>query len=144
MERDEFLKSLGIGLALVCTGSCFTACSKGGDSEEATPNNSNNGKAASIDITSLANIGSKSKVNGILFIRIAAPNTLSSFLAIEPTCPHEGLEQLNWIQSENKIRCSAHGSEFSTSGSLLMGPATRALKVYKTTLTDNTLTATII
>jgi len=141
MERDEFLKSLGIGLALVCTGSCFTACSKGGDSEEATPNNGT-GNTASIDITSLANIGSKSKVNGVLFIRIAASNTLNSFLATEPACPHEGQEQLNWVQSENKIRCSAHGSEFSSTGSLLVGPATRALKIYNTTLTGTTLTAT--
>ena len=142
MERNEFLKSLGISLALACTGTCFQACSKGGK-EEATPDtNNSNGNTATIDITTLTAIGSKSKVNGVLFIRIATSNTISSFLATEPGCPHEGLEQLSWVQSENRIRCSAHGSEFGSNGSLLTGPATRALKTYTVTLTGTTLSAT--
>ena len=41
MEREEFLRSLGIGLALVCTGTCFQACKKGGE-DESEPNNNNN------------------------------------------------------------------------------------------------------
>jgi cytochrome b6-f complex iron-sulfur subunit len=36
MERNEFIKSLGLGMALVCTGSCFSGCG-GGKSDDATP-----------------------------------------------------------------------------------------------------------
>ncbi len=28
MERNEFIKSLGLGVAMVCTGACFSACGK--------------------------------------------------------------------------------------------------------------------
>ena len=138
MERDEFLKSLGLGLALVCTGSCFQACSKGGDGDEEGPASGTD--TASVDISSLASIGSKATVGGVLFMRIAAGNALGSFLATAPICTHEG-GQLNWIQAENRIRCSTHGAEFSTTGSVLTGPATTALKVYTTTLSGTTLTA---
>jgi hypothetical protein len=37
MERNEFLKSLGLGVALVCTGSCLSGCGSKGDNPE--PNN---------------------------------------------------------------------------------------------------------
>jgi len=147
MERDEFLKSLGIGLALVCTGSCFTACSKGGG-EEAAPNNNNgnnNSNTVSIDISNLASVGSQSKVNGVLFIRIATGNATSSFVATEALCPHQA-GNLAWQQANNRIECDNHFARFQSNGSVISGPTTgdsvRALKIYNTTLTGTTLTAT--
>lgn len=152
MERDEFLKSLGIGLALVCTGSCFTACSKGGSDEAAPSNNNNNnnnnntgGNTASVDISSLANVGSQATSNGVLFIRIGAGSTTSAFVATEAICPHQG-GTLAWQQNNNRIECGTHNARFQSSGAVISGPTTgdsvRALKIYTTTLSGTTLTAT--
>jgi len=137
MERDEFLKSLGLGLALVCTGTCFQACSKGGDDESSPSGNS----GASVDISTLATIGSSKIVSGVIFFRIAASNDLSSFIATQSKCPHEGVERLTWDSSQSHIVCTQHGSTFSSSGSLVAGPAASGLKAYKLSLTGTTLTA---
>ncbi|WP_207533830.1 Rieske 2Fe-2S domain-containing protein [Desertivirga arenae] len=144
MERDEFLKSLGIGLALVCTGSCFTACSKGGSEDEPAPGgNNNNGNTSSVDISTLASVGSQKTVNGVLFIRIAAGSETSAFVATEAICPHQG-GNLNW--QSNKIECDNHKATFGSNGTVLSQPlgggTVRALKIYSTSLTGTTLTAT--
>lgn len=151
MERDEFLKSLGLGLAMVCTGACFQSCGKGGDEAPAPANNTggnNTGGAsgkATVDISSLANVGSQTISGGVLFIRVAAENTNASFLATEPLCPHQG-GNLFWQQANNRLECDNHHARFASSGAVISGPSTgdsvRALKVYSTTLTGTTLTAT--
>lgn len=146
MERDEFLKSLGISLALVCAGTCFQACGKKGGDETGEPggnsgNGSGSGQTASVDISALASVGSKSLVNGVLFFRIASGNAVSAFLATQPVCTHEG-GALNWVASGSKIQCSTHGAEFTTSGAVTQGPASTPLKVYSIMMTGTTLTVT--
>jgi hypothetical protein len=138
MERDEFLKSLGISLAMVCVGTCFESCGKKGGDETGEPE-SGNGQMASVDMSALASVGSKTIVNGVLFLRIAAGNTNAAFLATQATCTHAG-GPLTWVASENKIQCQLHGAEFTTTGSVSKGPATTALKVYPITVTGTTLT----
>lgn len=150
MERDEFIRSLGLGLALVCTGTCFQACKKGGndDTGEPGPNPPGGGdNKSSIDIsTKITNVGDSTAVNGVLFIRIAAGNQVSSFAATEAVCPHQG-GNLVWKSGEQRIQCQTHFSEYSSSGAVLSQPqgggATRALKVYALTLNGNTLTAAV-
>jgi len=142
MERDEFLKKLGLGVALVCTGSCFQGCSKGG--EEPEPVN-NSGNTASIDITTLTAVGSAAKANGVLFIRVAPGSVITSFVATSAICPHMG-SNLNWVQSENHIECENHHAKFQTSGAVKAHPnngdTVGALQVYSTVLNGTTLTAT--
>ena len=148
MERDEFLKSLGLGLALVCTGSCFQACSKGGDDDnEPNPNpNPGGNNTVSVDVSQrLPNVGDQFVTGGVLFFRIAAANEASSFKATEAVCPHQG-GALVWQQANNRIDCQLHHSRYSTTGAILNQPndggTTRALKVYAVTLNGNTLIAT--
>lgn len=152
MERDEFIKSLGLGLALVCTGTCFQACKKGGDDDTGEPDpnppgGGGGGNKPSIDIsTKITNVGDSAVVNGVLFIRIAAGNQVSSFAATESICPHQG-GNLIWKSSEQRIQCQTHFSEYNSSGAVLSGPqdggSTRALKIYALTLNGSTLTAAV-
>ncbi|WP_276088205.1 Rieske (2Fe-2S) protein [Pedobacter sp. JY14-1] len=156
MERDEFLRSLGFGLAMVCTGSCFSGCGKGSDGPEKPANNpppsggGNNGgnnNTVSVDLsTQLKAIGDQVVSSGVLFFRIAAGDTAASFVATEAICPHQG-GSLVWKQNISRVQCQLHQSEYSTTGSVLQGPqgtsgTTRALKVYSTAVTGTTLTAT--
>ena len=145
MERDEFLKSLGLGLALVCTGSCFQACSKGGDDDDTPPDNGNPGSGnVSVDISTLAAVGSQRVISGVLFFRLAAGNTNDAFVATEAICPHQG-GNLGWQPANNHIECDNHQARFLSSGQVKSNPSTgdsvRALKIYSTTLTGTTLTA---
>mgnify|MGYP003578140476 CR=1 FL=1 len=150
MERNEFIKSLGLGVALVCTGACFSACGKKGSGESPNPPSGGggvpSGTTASIDLNSqLPAVGASTVVNGILFIRIATGNVVAAFAATQAVCPHQG-GALSFIQANNFIQCSLHASRYSTTGAILAQPndggTTSALKVYPLTLTGSTLTAT--
>ncbi|WP_421942332.1 ubiquinol-cytochrome c reductase iron-sulfur subunit [Pedobacter sp.] len=150
MERNEFIKSLGLGVALVCTGACFSACGKKGSGESPNPPSGGggvpSGTTASIDLNSqLLAVGASTVVNGILFIRIATGNVVAAFAATQAVCPHQG-GTLSFIQANNFIQCSLHASRYSTTGAILAQPSdggtTSALKVYPLTLTGSTLTAT--
>jgi cytochrome b6-f complex iron-sulfur subunit len=142
MERNEFIKSLGLGIALVCTGSCISGCG-GSKSDDPTPA----GTKVNIDIASqLMAVGSSANVSGVLFVRLATGNSTSSFLATQALCPHQS-GALNWIGGNNLIQCSLHAAQFSTTGSVLKQPndggSTTALKIYSTSLSGTTLTATV-
>jgi cytochrome b6-f complex iron-sulfur subunit len=153
MEREEFIKSLGLGLALLCTGSCMSGCGKGGtgtpDPETKPPvGGGGGGSTASVDLASqIMAIGDQATVNGVLFFRVAAGNVPASFVATESVCPHQG-GSLVWKQALSKIQCQLHFSEYGTNGAILQGPQnstgnTRTLKIYSTAVSGTTLTATI-
>ncbi|GAA3979761.1 hypothetical protein GCM10022246_34730 [Pedobacter ginsengiterrae] len=149
MERNEFLKSLGLGVALACTGSCFSSCGKKSDAPGPTnPGGGTTppGSTVSVDLNSqLLAIGSSLVLSGILFIRTASGNATTSFAATQATCPHQG-GSLGFIQANNYIQCSLHSSRYTTTGSILAQPndggTTSALKVYPLTISGTTLTAT--
>jgi len=157
MEREEFLKSLGFGLALVCTGSCMSGCGKGSDAPEKPDTNpppagggtggNGGGSGITVDLGSqLKAIGDQLVTSSVLVFRIAAGNTPAAFVATESICPHQA-GNLVWKQGLNRVQCQLHFSEYSTGGTVLQGPQgssgdTRALKVYATTVTGTTLTVT--
>ncbi|MBP8067680.1 MAG: Rieske 2Fe-2S domain-containing protein [Pedobacter sp.] len=149
MERNEFIKSLGLGVALICTGSCMSGC--GSKDTDPTPSPGGGGPpvgtTASVDLSSqLSSVGSFTAVNGVLFIRLATGNSTASFAATQASCPHQG-GTLNWIAASNLIQCSLHGAQFAAAGAVLRQPndggSASALKVYPLTLSGNTLTATV-
>lgn len=153
MEREEFIKSLGLGLALICTGSCISGCGGKGDtgSPDPGPNppgGGGGGNTATVDLaTQLMAIGDQVTANGVLFFRVAAGNAPASFVATEAICPHQG-GSLVWKQASSRIQCQLHFSEYSSNGAVLQGPqnstgSTRTLKVYTTAVSGTKLTATI-
>lgn len=151
MERNEFIKSLGLGIALVCTGSCMTGCGSKGDDATPTPTPGGGGGTVgtkvNVDLGSqLLTVGAFLASGGVLFIRTATGNVASSFVATQASCPHQG-GALNWVQASNVIQCSLHSSKYTTSGSIVAQPndggTTSALKVYALAVSGTTLTATI-
>ncbi|WP_316813932.1 ubiquinol-cytochrome c reductase iron-sulfur subunit [Pedobacter heparinus] len=153
MEREEFIKSLGLGLALLCTGSCISGCGGKGDTGSPDPGTNppgggGGGNTATVDLASqLMAVGDQATANGVLFFRIATGNVPASIVATEASCPHQG-GNLVWKQSDNKIQCQLHFSEYSNNGTVLQGPQgttgnTRTLKIYTTALSGTKLTATI-
>jgi cytochrome b6-f complex iron-sulfur subunit len=146
MERDEFLKSFGLGLALVCTGACFQACGGGGD-DDTEPEPGGNGNRVNVNLNDrLLTVGSQYVTGNVLFIRLAAGNEASSFVATQAKCPHQG-GNLNWRQADNRIQCDLHASQYTSGGAVLQQPSdggtTSALKVYPVTVSGTTLSATV-
>lgn len=151
MERNEFIKSLGLGIALVCTGSCLSGCG-GSKSEDPSPGpgpGPGPGGTTKVDVnlsSQLLSVGSFLSSGGVLFVRLAAGNVPASFIATQASCPHQG-GTLNWVQASNLIQCSLHSSQYATNGNVLAQPSdggtTTALKVYSTSVNGTTLTATL-
>ncbi|GAA4094355.1 Rieske (2Fe-2S) protein [Mucilaginibacter panaciglaebae] len=145
MERNEFLTKLGIGTLAVCMGCSVVSCSKSGSPGPSGGNNNPPATGTTVDIdlnSSLKNIGDQSVSNGIIIVRLAGGNVVSSFTAVQVACTHEGTS-INYNNSQGIFICPLHGSEFSKTGALIQGPATRALKRYTIAITGTTLTVTV-
>jgi Rieske Fe-S protein len=144
MERDEFLSKLGIGLLAVCAGCGIASC--GSKSDSPTPASGGSGPAKgsgnvfSADLGSeLTTIGASKTANGVILVRIAAGNVATSFTAVQVACTHEGTA-IGYNNGQGIFICPLHGSQFSKTGSVLLGPAAIALQQYTVSITGTTLT----
>ena len=145
MKRTEFLNTLGIGLAVACTG-CLAACGKGGE-----PGPSGGGiipppPAAGVNFTvnidaEITSVGQSVTRSGVIVVRIATGNDITSFTAVQVTCTHEGAT-IGFNGTQGNFVCPNHGSIFSPAGVVIMGPATSNLKKYTMTISGSTLTIT--
>ncbi len=129
MERQEFLKTLGISFAAVCVGACFSDCSKKDDAAPAPPA----GTTVSANLSELSVIGARVIVSNIAFFRIAIGDNAESFIATQPLCTHQQGE-LIWKTESNLIHCQRHSAQFNQSGLNTRGPSgsgsTGNLKTY--------------
>lgn len=143
MERDEFLSKFGIGLAAVCAGCAFASC--GSKSGDASPNiikgpAAGSGTVFTADLnTELTAVGQSKTANGVILVRIAAGNAVSSFTAVQVACTHEGTS-INYNTPQGIFICPNHGSEFNTNGGVVLGPATTNLQKYIVAINANVLT----
>ena len=145
MEREEFLSKLGIGVLMACAGCGLVSCSKKGD---ASPNSGAKAPAAgsgtvfTADLSnSLLNIGDTKVANGVILARVAGGNTASSFTAVQVACTHEGTS-INYNQNQGIFICPLHGSQFSQTGQVLLGPAAASLQKFTVTVAGNIATVT--
>lgn len=73
--------------------------------------------------------------SSVAVVRTAA--TTNGFVAMNLSCTHQGVQVeqqgTNWI-------CPAHGSQFSSTGKVLRGPANQALYKYPVAATAKTVT----
>ncbi|MES2558339.1 MAG: Rieske (2Fe-2S) protein [Bacteroidota bacterium] len=132
MDRKEFLALIGMATGSVVMSACLGSCKK----EEKSPNLS---KDFTLDLTQPANAPLNS--NGGFVVTdgvIVARTTAGAYIAVAAACTHEGTT-LNFDASNNRFHCSKHGSNFSTAGAVLNGPAETALQQFNTTLTGNLL-----
>ena len=72
---------------------------------------------------------------------LIARTAQSSFTALTAVCTHEGCT-IDEYQS-GTYECSCHGSQFSTSGSVVRGPAASPLRQFATSYASPTLTIAV-
>lgn len=134
MERKEFLSLVGKGAGSVLFLSILEACSK--NTSSLTPSGPVD---FTLDLTnsqysSLKTAGGYVYSNGI----IVAQTVNGDYLAVSAACTHQGT-YVQYVTSNNSFYCPSHGSDFSTTGSVLRGPANVPLTQYKTALSGNSL-----
>jgi Rieske Fe-S protein len=143
MDRKEFLSTFGLGLAAICAGGCLASCSK---SSTDTPGggtvNPPTGVNFTVDLNNeIKNVGESLIRNGVIVVRLLTGTTASSFTAVQVACTHEGTA-INFNNSQTRFVCPNHGSQFTTEGTVLNGPASRNLKKYNIAVASNTMTVT--
>ena len=95
--------------------------------------------SVTIDAASaLAAVGSMAMVQTSLGTFLVAHTGQDTFTALTATCTHEGCTVTGF--SGTRFVCPCHGSQFSTSGAVAMGPATRALQPFTTQFANGVLT----
>jgi len=138
MERRKFISEVGLsvaGICAVCLGACSKSNAPGGGGGPANVN-------FTVDLnSSLINIGDSVIQSGVIVVRLAAGNTASSFTAVQVNCTHEGTA-INFNTGQGVFICPNHGSRFSTSGSVLLGPATSNLHRYNISVVGTSLNVT--
>lgn len=158
MERKDFIEKVGLSGAAILIFGCMQSCSKDSDMTYSpnTPPNSGGtggtggtggGGSASTKIDFTLDIGAApydvlKKEGGfivysadkVIIARIAG----NAFIAVSSVCTHAGAT-LEYVSSTSKFYCSAHGSNFNQTGTVSNGPASEALKQYKTSLDGNKL-----
>jgi cytochrome b6-f complex iron-sulfur subunit len=136
MERRQFFGTLTtpvLAACAVCLGACSKSSSGGGTSGAVSAN-------FTVDLaTSLTSVGSSLVNGGVIVVRLATGNSPSSFTAVQVACTHEGTS-VNYVPSSNNFFCPNHGSTFTTSGMVTLGPAATALKQYNITIIGTTMT----
>lgn len=127
MDRKQFLKSLGLGAAALVVVNEIQSCKKDGTNVDFSVDMS------TPQFSALLTVGGSAVSNQIIIA-----NTSSGYVAVSDVCTHAGCG-VNFSSSANQFQCPCHGARFSTSGAVLNGPATSALKKYTVTQSGNTL-----
>jgi cytochrome b6-f complex iron-sulfur subunit len=132
MNRKKFIEQIGKAGAFVISCHCLAGCRH----EVLTASQKN--VDFTIDLSdsryqNLSNEGGFVYENGILI----AHTIHDQYIATDAKCTHE--ESLVAYYPSDIIFCGKHGSSFATDGSVIQGPAAKALKTYKTQLAGNKL-----
>ena len=134
---------IGATLAGACGGGDGGPTGTGGGG---TPNTGGgitvNGGVITIDLAEQTGLAA---ANGFLLLsqaRTIGINTGgNAYRAFTSVCTHEQCDVNGF--SAGRIRCPCHGSQFDTSGRVVVGPATLPLTEYRTTYDAATRTVTV-
>lgn len=132
MDRKEFMNLMGLSVGGVVIAGCLGGCSK---ESGVAPSNVD----FTLDLTDGANAALNSNggylvKNGIIIGR----TTAGAYIAVSAACTHEQTT-VQYQANSQRFYCPNHGSTFSESGAVTLGPATRALTQYDTALTGTSL-----
>lgn len=134
MDRKEFLALIGVSATAFVYSTCLNGC-KPLDSVDEPP--------AGVDFTLNLDDPAYSalKTNGGYIAKdgvIVARTTGGTYIAVSSACTHQGTS-VTFDAVNNRFHCPNHGSNFTTTGSVINGPASSPLKSYQTSLNGSSL-----
>ncbi|MFZ9661712.1 MAG: ubiquinol-cytochrome c reductase iron-sulfur subunit [Chitinophagaceae bacterium] len=132
MTRKDFLSQIGLTASAGIMISCLQACSKDASSANKVNFTFDLNQAYSAN---LKTNGGYIYINGVIVAR-----TLSGqLIAVSESCPHQGVAVV-FDENQGIFVCNAHGSRFTSTGSVINGPANSPLKQYTVTVNGNIVT----
>jgi len=144
MNRRELVQRVVAGgIIIVISPSLLESCTKQStDPASDQPGGGGNGNKIILDLTTAANAalsldGGWLVVQNVIVINAGGGN----YSALSAICTHQGCT-VRFNSSAANVQCPCHGSVYSTSGSVLNGPATMALQSYAVSLEGDILTIT--
>jgi len=147
--RREFCASACRGASLLATG-LLTACggggsptspSGGGAPQLSSVSGTVSGRTVSVSIdgsAALASVGSAAILQTSLGTFLVARTSQESFSVLTAICTHQGCTVTGF--SGSQFVCPCHGSQYTTSGAVANGPATRPLQSFPTQFSGGTMT----
>ncbi len=139
-RRDVILKIFSGGAILALSPTIITACKKVVDPDNNNNNNNNGSGTITIDLTDPQYSGLNTAGGSILKQGIIIANTGNNvFIALDSTCTHQGCT-IAYNAAANNFPCPCHGSVYSTTGSVITGPAPLPVQSYQVTKSGNVLT----
>jgi cytochrome b6-f complex iron-sulfur subunit len=153
--RRQFCVSACHAATAVALGSVLQSCGGGssagpgnGGGTAAPPLTVVNGAVAGGAVTvfvdggsPLAPVGGAALVRSTLGDFLVAHTAQDTFTALTAICTHEACT-ITGFRSPTYV-CPCHGSQYSTAGQVLSGPATRSLRTFPAQLTGTTLAITV-
>jgi len=124
----------------------FTACGSSGSSSPSGPGSTPtdlavlNGKftGGAVQVIAagspLTDVGGAALVNSVAGPFLVSRTSSTAFTAIEAVCSHEGCT-VTEADGASYV-CPCHGSRYSRSGQVILGPATASLRQHATTFAD--------
>lgn len=98
--------------------------------------------SVSVDVASpLGAIGSAVIVQTSLGSFLVAHPAVDTFTALTAVCTHEGCTVNGFANS--RFVCPCHGSQYTTAGAVVMGPAPRALQQFPAVVSNGMLTFSV-
>ncbi len=135
MDRKEFLSLLGFGSASIALASCLGGCLKNVSSGTASPS----GVDFTLDLSQSVNAALLTNGGYVYNSGVIVAKTMAgAYIAVQQVCTHESVT-ITYQGSNHRFYCDGHGATFSESGAVTGGPAPRALQMYNTSLTANSL-----
>ncbi len=146
-NRREFCKRLVSAAAVTGGAALLPACS-GGNPAAGIPGSPlstvsatvvNGAVSVPINASSpLASSGGKALVNSTAGVFLVTRTSATTFVAVTAQCTHDACVVSD--ATANTYVCPCHGSEFDTSGQVVVGPARLPLRQFQTQFANNTLT----
>jgi len=153
-SRREFCVSACHAVTGLALGSVLQSCGGGGNPAGpgggGTPpqltvvNGTVTGSGVTVTVdgaSPLAAVGAAVLVRSSSGDLLVARTAQDAFTALTAICTHEACT-ITGFRSPAYV-CPCHGSQFSTSGAVLNGPATRSLRTFPTQFAGTTLTVTL-
>ena len=147
--RREFCVRTCQAVSLLTLGAVVPACGGSSTSPSSAPALSsvsgtlvNRTLTIAVDAASpLAAVGGAAIVTASPGTYLVARTAQSVFTTVTAVCTHEGCAVTGFANS--LYVCPCHGSQFSTSGAVVQGPASSALRQFPTTFANNAVTISV-
>ena len=142
MERRAFMKWAGVGAIAASLPVALSACVKpetevSEKSEEPKPEAAQPSRSDGfIDVGSMDDLSESGSfryqaANGNSVLIVQQVEDATKVQAFSSVCSHRGCN-VGWQVNDKDISCACHGSRFSASGEVTVGPAETPLQTYVT------------